>query len=106
MDFVLTFEEVAGMFDAKGVDWKDIRKENHCFSTKKRRKRFRSQRCVAEVVHAVKRIDPDREVKVMNAEGLQNCKKMLQMAKIGKYNGYLLEGDSAKGITNFHSPTM
>ena len=27
------------------------------------------------VVHAVKRIDPDREVKVVNAEGLQNCKK-------------------------------
>ena len=53
---------------------------------------------VAEaVVHAVKRIDPDREVKVMNAEGLQNCKKMLQMAKIGKYNGYLLEGMACPG---------
>ena len=53
---------------------------------------------VAEaVVHAVKRIDPDREVKVMSAEGLQNCKKMLQMAKLGKYDGYLLEGMACPG---------
>ena len=49
------------------------------------------------VVHAVKRIDPDREVKVVNAEGLQNCKKMLQMAKLGKYNSYLLEGMACPG---------
>ena len=44
-----------------------------------------------------KRIDPEREVKVVNAEGLQNCKKMLQMAKAGKYNGYLLEGMACPG---------
>lgn len=35
--------------------------------------------------------------KVVNAEGLQNCKKMLQMAKLGKYNGYLLEGMACPG---------
>ena len=33
----------------------------------------------------------------LNAEGLQNCKKMLQMAKAGKYNGYLLEGMACPG---------
>ena len=31
------------------------------------------------------------------AEGLANCKKMLQMAKAGKYNGYLLEGMACPG---------
>ena len=36
-------------------------------------------------------------MKVVNAEGLQNCKKMLQMAKLGKYNGYLLEGMACPG---------
>ena len=35
--------------------------------------------------------------RVVNAEGLQNCKKMLQMAKLGKYNGYLLEGMACPG---------
>ena len=34
---------------------------------------------------------------MVNAEGLQNCKKMLQMAKAGKYNGYLLEGMACPG---------
>ena len=32
VDFVLTFEEVAGMFDAKGVDWKDIPEGEPLFS--------------------------------------------------------------------------
>lgn len=49
------------------------------------------------VVEAIKRIDPDREVKVAYAEGLDNCKKMLMLAKAGKYNGYLLEGMGCPG---------
>ena len=49
------------------------------------------------VVEAIKRIDPDREVKVAYAEGLDNCKKMLMLAKAGKYNGYLLEGMACPG---------
>ena len=98
VDFVLTFEEVAGMFDAIGVDWKDIPEGEPLFRASADGRGFAVSGGVAEaVVHAVKRIDPDREVKVMNAEGLQNCKKMLQMAKIGKYNGYLLEGMACPG---------
>ena len=86
------------MFDAKGVDWKDIPEGEPLFRASADGRGFAVSGGVAEaVVHAVKRIDPDREVKVMNAEGLQNCKKMLQMAKIGKYNGYLLEGMACPG---------
>ena len=44
------------------------------------------------VVNCVNELYPDREVKVESAEGLDNCKKLLNMAKAGKYNGYLLEG--------------
>ncbi len=51
----------------------------------------------AAVVKAVKRMDPDREVKVVSANGLQECKKMLMAAKAGKYNGYLLEGMACPG---------
>ena len=98
VDFVLTFEEVAGMFDAKGVDWKEIPEGEPLFRASADGRGFAVSGGVAQaVVHAVKRIDPDREVKVMNAEGLQNCKKMLQMAKLGKYNGYLLEGMACPG---------
>ena len=38
------------------------------------------------------KLDPEREVKVANAQGLDECVKLLRMAKAGKYNGYLLEG--------------
>ena len=53
---------------------------------------------VAEaVVNCIKEQYPDREVKVANAEGLADCKKLLTMAKAGKYNGYLLEGMACPG---------
>ena len=49
------------------------------------------------VVNCLKEMYPDREVKVESAEGLANCKKLLTMAKAGKYNGYLLEGMACPG---------
>ena len=45
----------------------------------------------------MKKLDPDREVKVVSAAGLAECKKMLALAKAGKYNGYLLEGMACPG---------
>ena len=49
------------------------------------------------VVNVIKERYPDREVKVANAEGLRECRKMMTMAKAGKYNGYLLEGMACPG---------
>lgn len=49
------------------------------------------------MVNAIHKMDPDREVKVMAAQGLQECKKMLMLAKAGKLNGYLLEGMACPG---------
>ena len=49
------------------------------------------------VVDVIHRLDPEREVKVACAEGLDNCKKMLLLAKAGKYDGYLLEGMGCPG---------
>ena len=49
------------------------------------------------VVDVIHRLDPEREVKVACAEGLDNCKKMLLLAKAGKYDGYLLEGMACPG---------
>ena len=49
------------------------------------------------VVNAIKKTDPDREVKVAKATGLEECRKMLMLAKAGKYDGYLLEGMACPG---------
>ena len=40
---------------------------------------------------------PNMDIKMANAEGLKECRKLLTMAKAGKYNGYLLEGMACPG---------
>ena len=37
------------------------------------------------------------EVKTAGAEGLRECRKLMTMAKAGKYKGYLLEGMACPG---------
>ncbi|HZW49285.1 MAG TPA: [Fe-Fe] hydrogenase large subunit C-terminal domain-containing protein, partial [Bacillota bacterium] len=49
------------------------------------------------VVEVIEKLDSERKVKVVTAEGLRNCKKMLMAAKSGVYNGYLLEGMACPG---------
>ena len=85
VDFVLTFEEVAGMFDARGVDFAELPEGEPLARASADGRGFAASGGVAAaVVKAVKRMDPSRKVKIVSADGLQNCKKMLQMAKAGK----------------------
>ena len=37
------------------------------------------------------------EVKIANAEGLKECRQLLKLATLGKYDGYLLEGMACPG---------
>ena len=98
VDFVLTFEELQGMFDAKGVDFKELPDGEPLMQASSDGRGFAASGGVAAaVVNAIRRMEPNREVKVVSAEGLANCKKMLQLAKAGKYNGYLLEGMACPG---------
>ena len=98
VDFVLTFEEVNGMFEAKNVDFKSLPDDHHMHGASGDGRRFAVSGGVAQaVVNAIAEKYPDREVLVEHQEGLENCRKMLQMAKAGKYNGYLLEGMACPG---------
>ena len=51
-------------------------------------------KAVADLAHET---NPDREIKTACAEGLRDCRKLMMMAKAGKYNGYLLEGMACPG---------
>lgn len=99
IDFVLTFEEVAGMFEAKGVDFSALEvDENPVALSSADGRGFAVSGGVAKaVVNAISKIDPNREVKVASAQGLDECAKLLRLAKAGKYNGYLLEGMACPG---------
>ncbi len=93
VDFVLTFEELMGMFIAKNVDLNHLKESPLKNETSADGRGFAVAGGVAHaVVNAIKRMDMNREIKVESAQGLSNCKKLLQMAKTGKYDGYLLEG--------------
>ncbi len=100
VDFVLTFEEVAGMMEAKGVSFDDITEEEYLpfESASGDGCGFAISGGVADAVaHRIKQLKPDAEVKIARAEGLAECKKLLMMAKRGMYKGYLLEGMGCPG---------
>mgnify|MGYP001031981197 CR=1 FL=1 len=98
VDFVITFEELAGMFDAKEIDFNTYEKEeelNDAFGA------GRGYAVASGVAGAIKAcIDeyyPGTEVKIDHVEGLAECKKMLLQAKAGKKKGYLIEGMGCPG---------
>lgn len=99
VDFVLTFEEMAGIFDARHVDIENIEEdEGGVNAASKDGRNFAVAGGVAKsVVDVIAQMYPEKEIKVANAEGLKECKKLLQLAKAGKYNGYLLEGMACPG---------
>ena len=98
VDFVLTFEEVMGMFEAKAIKFSEVAAGPELVEATADGRGFAVSGGVANaVVNAIHKMDPDREVKVMAAQGLQECKKMLMLAKAGKLNGYLLEGMACPG---------
>src|SRR5699024_1771976 len=98
VDFVITFEELMGIFVAEGVEPSEMPK------VKKEEEASRAARGYAEaggvakaVEDAIKELNPELEVKMEGANSLQECKKLIQLAKAGKRDGYLLEGMACPG---------
>ncbi|MBC7088673.1 MAG: 4Fe-4S dicluster domain-containing protein [Tissierellales bacterium] len=96
--FVITFEELMGMFVAKNIELSEIEisKEVQDASTL-----GRGYSVAGGVAEAVKKtaqlLDPSREINVESASNLADCVKLMFQAKAGKKNGYLLEGMACPG---------
>ena len=98
VDFVLTFEELMGMFEAKEVDFENLPEVGASDEGTAAGRGFAVAGGVAAaVVEVVHEKHPDMDIKVANAQGLRECRKLMNMAKVGKYNGYLLEGMACPG---------
>ncbi|MDR0855591.1 MAG: 4Fe-4S dicluster domain-containing protein [Christensenellaceae bacterium] len=101
VDFVLTFEELLGMMDACGIidtSALEPETEEQIFPASQGGKAFAKSGKVADaIIEVIKAKHPTRGIKTARAEGLAECKKLLFMAKAGKYNGYLLEGMACPG---------
>ena len=101
VDFVLTFEELAGIIEAKDLDLDSLEVDpaemDLCYASAAGRGFAQSGGVAKAVADKIKEWRPDMEVKIASAQGLADCKKLLMLAKAGKYNGYLLEGMGCPG---------
>ena len=103
VDFVITFEELQGIFDSRGISF-DVYKEDQSLkhstlshATGAGRGYGVAGGVAAAIENCVREFYPDTEVHIEHAEGLADCKKMLMLAKAGKKNGCLIEGMACPG---------
>ena len=98
VDFVLTFEELQGMFEAKEIDFAAIESGEALNEGTAAGRGFAVSGGVAQAVtDVIHQTHPDLEIKTARAEGLKDCRKLMTLAKVGKYDGYLLEGMACPG---------
>ncbi len=98
VDFVITFEELTGMFEAKGILLEEIKAMDEMKDATGAGRGYGVAGGVASAVEeCIKKYYPGTEVKIEHAESLAECKKMLLLAKAGKKNGCLIEGMACPG---------
>ena len=98
VDFVLTFEELQGMFEAKDVDFATIPGSEVLNEASASGRGFAVAGGVAQAVtDLVHKEHPEMEIHTARAEGLRECRKLMTLAKAGKYKGCLLEGMACPG---------
>ncbi len=98
VDFVITFEELTGMFEAKGILLEEIEAMDSMQDATAAGRGYGVAGGVASAIEScIKEYYPGTSVKVEHAEGLTDCKKVLMLAKAGKMNGCLIEGMACPG---------
>ena len=96
--FVITFEELMGMFVAKGIELSEIEVSKEIQDASSLGRGYAIAGGVAEAVkRTALKIDPTREINIEGATTLHECVKLMRLAKAGKKNGYLLEGMACNG---------
>ncbi len=98
VDFVITFEELNAIFEAKGIDLENIAGESSFHDATGAGRGYAISGGVANAIQkCVEEYYPDIEFKSQHVESLAECKKILQLAKVGKMDGYLIEGMACPG---------
>ena len=98
VDFVVTFEELQAMFDAKGIDLTTYEAESSFHDATGAGRGYASAGGVSAAIEkCINEYYPDVQVNIEHAEGLSECKKILALAKAGRLNGCLIEGMGCPG---------
>ncbi len=99
VDYVLTFQETAEIFETADLKIKDLEDEEKEHSSKAGRIYAKTGGVSQAVRETVNQLDPDKAVKVkaMQADGVPDCKKMIEAVKNGKIDANFFEGMGCKG---------
>lgn len=98
VDFVITFEELTGMFEAKGILLEEIQAMDEVKDATGAGRGYGVAGGVASAIEqCIHTYYPGATVKIEHAESLAECKKILLLAKAGKMNGCLIEGMACPG---------
>lgn len=98
VDFVITFEELQGIFDAKNIDLTKYDAESSFHNATGAGRGYAASGGVAAAIEkCINEYYPDVDVQIEHAEGLAECKKTLLLAKAGRMNGCLIEGMGCPG---------
>ena len=98
VDFVITFEELGGMFAGKGINPEELEELPVTFEATGAGRGYACAGGVASAIEScINEYFPGAPVKIQHAEGLSDCRKVLTLAKAGKLNGYMIEGMGCPG---------
>lgn len=98
VDFVITYEELSGMLDAKNVEIIGTKQDFNDEATASGRGFAVAGGVAQSVADLIAKKHPELPpVKIKAAAGLKECRDMIKDAKKGLYDGYLLEGMGCPG---------
>lgn len=98
VDYVITFEELMGMFSARAIELIDLEEDRLNTLASRDGRQYAVAGGVAQaIVHCIQKREPDRTVPILQADSLRDCTNMLKLAKAGKTPGHLLEGMACPG---------
>lgn len=98
VEFVITFEELTGMFEAKGILLEEMKEMYQMNDATSVGRGYGVAGGVSSAIEdCIREYHPEVAVHVEHAEGLSNCKKMLLLAKAGRKKGCLIEGMACPG---------
>ncbi|MCD8205111.1 MAG: 4Fe-4S dicluster domain-containing protein [Clostridia bacterium] len=98
VDFVITFEELAGMFESRGVIVEKCEESPLPHPASSAGRGYAVSGGVASAVEkCINEYYPGIPVDIHHAEGLADCKRMLSLAKAGKMDGCMIEGMGCPG---------
>ena len=98
VDFVITFEELSAMFEAKGIDFTTFDKSAEMNDATGAGRGYAVAGGVAGAIQkCLTEYYPEVSVCIEHVEGLEDCRKMLLLAKMGRKNGCLIEGMGCPG---------